>query len=311
MGRPNAILAALSANREDLLGGGKMKKVVVTGGSGFVGRHLIDGLLRRYPEVEITSISRSEGAIARLMTQCCSNRLTIVVGDVREPQTMRQAIAGADTVVHLAAMKRVEFSEQHCCQAVTTNVIGTINALAAFSGETFALMSTDKAVEPTNCYGATKFLAEKLVLAQADKNAGQARFMAVRSGNITGSTGSVLEIWKQQIASENEITVTDPRMTRLFVSIDQVVALIIAVLELGENGKIYVTPRGEGVLLGDFAQEAIKLYGDEYTRVRVIGKRPGEKLHEKTHIADEPNIIQGFERRVTVVTPEGASMAAV
>lgn len=286
-----------------------MKKVVVTGGAGFVGRHLIDELLRRYPEIEITSLSRSEGTIARLVTECCSNRLSVVMGDVRDAETMKEVIAGADTVVHLAAMKRVEFSEQHCCQAVTTNVAGTINALSAFSGETFLLMSTDKAVEPTNCYGATKFLAEKLVLAQAARQAGHARFMVIRSGNITGSTGSVLEIWRHQIARENEITVTDPRMTRLFVSVDEVVALIVAALEFGETGKIYVTPRGEGVVLGDFAREAIKLYGNENTRIRMVGRRPGEKLHEKTHVADEANIVVGFEKRVKVATEEEARTA--
>jgi len=288
-----------------------MRRVVVTGGAGFVGRNLIAELLRRYAEVEITSLSRSEGMIARLITHCSSSRLRIAMGDVRDAEIVREAIAGADTVIHLAAMKRVEFSEEHCCQAVTTNVVGTMNVLSAFSGDTFVLMSTDKAVEPTNCYGATKFLAEKMVQAEGAKRAGQARFMIIRSGNITGSTGSVLEIWKQQIARGNEITVTDPKMTRLFVSVDQVVALIIAVLESGENGKIYVTPRGEGVVLGDFAQEAIKLYGNEYTRMRIVGKRPGEKLHEKTHIADEANIIQGFERRVAVAIPEGAGTGAV
>jgi len=286
-----------------------MKKVVVTGGAGFVGRHLIEELLRRYPEIEITSLSRSEGMIARLVTECCSNRLSVVMGDVRDAEAMKEAIAGADTVVHLAAMKRVEYSEQHCCQAVTTNVAGTINALSAFSGETFVLMSTDKAVEPTNCYGATKFLAERLVLAHAAREAGHARFMVIRSCNINGSTGSVLEIWKHQISRENEITVTDPRMTRLFVTVNEVVALIVAVLDFGESGKIYVTPRGEGMVLGDFAREAIKLYGNENTRIRMIGRRPGEKRHGKTHVADETNIVLCFEKRVKVATEEEARTA--
>lgn len=271
-----------------------MKRILVTGGSGFVGRQLIAGLLGGYPGAEITSISRSEGAICQLMTRCATGRLKVVIGDVRDRQAMKLWLRGQDTVIHLAAMKRVDLCEEECRQAIVTNVLGTMNILDGFRGDTFVLMSTDKAVEPVNCYGASKLLAEKLVLERARKDGGKARYMIVRSGNVAGSTGSVLDIWMQQIAQRNEITLTDPNMMRLFITVDHLVKLLLAVLERGESGKIYVTPRGEGVSIGELADAAVKVYGNDQTRITIVGSRPGEKLREKTHVADDPSVVVGF-----------------
>lgn len=273
-----------------------MKRILVTGGSGFIGRCLIRELLDKYPDIEVTSISRSEGPISHLLATCPSERLRIVMADVRDIHKIKLAMRDIDTVIHLAAMKHVDLCEVHCREAAGVNIIGTMNLLDTFEGDTFIFMSTDKAVEPINCYGASKLVIEKLILEQARKQTRGARFMIVRSANIIGSTGSVLDIWKRQIAETNEIKVTDPSMTRMFIPVDRVVRLIIAMLERGENGKIYLTPREEeGMSIGDLAKEVIKSYGNDKTKIRIVGKRPGEKMHEKMHCEDEENTVSGFE----------------
>jgi len=278
-----------------------MNKVLVTGGSGFVGRNLIRELLNRYPDIEVTSLSRSEGVISQLLIDCPDTRLKIEIADIRDSQAIRQALRHKDTVIHLAAMKRVDLSEAESREAASINVIGTMNVLDAFQGNTFVLMSTDKAVEPCNCYGATKLVAEKLVLERARKELNGTRFMIVRSGNINKSTGSVLDIWKNQIEANNEITVTDPNMLRYYTSIDGVVKLYIAVLERGENGKIYFTPRGEPIVLKELIEKTIKLYGNESTKVKYIGLRPGERMSEKMRTPDEINTISGFEETTVAI----------
>jgi UDP-N-acetylglucosamine 4,6-dehydratase len=276
-----------------------MRKIMVTGGSGYVGRHLIRELLDRYEDVQVYSMSRSEGMIAQLLIECQSDRLKVVMGDVRDEEAVRWHMRGVDTAVHLAALKRVDLCEVECHETVETNVRGTMNLLEAFRGKTFVLMSTDKAVEPANCYGASKMISEKLVMERAKKRNG-ARYMIVRSGNVIGSTGSVTDIWRHQIRERNEITITHPDMMRFYTSVEGVVRLYIAVLEKGESGKIYFTPQGEAVVIGEMAQRVMKLYGNENTKIKYIGLRPGERMIEKMRSLSEENTVAGFEEMVSV-----------
>jgi UDP-N-acetylglucosamine 4,6-dehydratase/5-epimerase len=271
-----------------------MKKVLITGGSGFVGRHLIGELLTRYPEIEITSLSRSEGVISKLLMGCSDQRLKIAMVDIRDADGVRNALKDKDTVIHLAAMKRVDLSEDECREATTINVIGTMNVLDAFRGDTLISMSTDKAVEPVNCYGGTKLVAERLVMEMANKARRGKRFMIIRSGNIIGSTGSVVDIWKNQIEKDNEITVTDLDMRRYYTSVEGVIKLYVSVLDHGENGKIYFTPQGEAVILRDVVEKVIAQYGNEKTGVKCIGLRRGERMGEKMRTAEEMNTVAGF-----------------
>jgi UDP-N-acetylglucosamine 4,6-dehydratase len=271
-----------------------MDKILVTGGSGFVGRALIRELMKRYPKAEVTSLSRSEGTISQLLTECPDRRLKIVIADLRDTQAINQALRDKDTVVHLAAMKRVDLCEAECREAAGINVVGTMNVLDAFRGNAFVVMSTDKAVEPCNCYGATKLVAERMVMEQAKKATPAERFMIVRSGNIMGSTGSVLDIWKRQIEQSNEITVTDLDMMRYYTSIDGVIKLYIAVLERGENGRLYFTPQGEPVILREFVDKALKMYGNDQTKIKYIGLRPGERMVEKMRASSEVDVVAGF-----------------
>ena len=272
-----------------------MKKVLITGGSGFVGRSLIEELLRKYPDIEITSISRSEGTISRLLMGCPDKRLTIEMVDIRDAQAVRYVLRDKDTVIHLAAMKRVDLCEEECHEAASINVIGTMNVLDAFQGKTFILMSTDKAVEPCNCYGGTKLVAERLILERAKKASDGTRFMIIRSGNILGSTGSVMDIWKNQILKSNEIEVTNLDMTRFYTTVEGVAKLYVAVLERGENGMLYFTPRGEAQILRDMVDKAIKLFGNEKTKINITGLRHGERMEEKMRSDCELNTVSGFE----------------
>jgi len=276
-----------------------MKRILVTGGSGYVGRNLIRQLLNRYDELQIFSLSRSEGMISQLLMECQSDRLKIIMADIRDCEAMRHYLRDIDTVIHLGALKRVDLCEAECREAVETNVIGTVNLLDNFQGNTFILMSTDKAVEPANCYGATKMIAERLIMEKARKNPGD-RYMIIRSGNIIGSTGSVMDIWKHQIKERNEITITHPDMMRFYTSVEGVVRLYIAVLERGESGKIYFTPQGEPVIISEMAQRAIKLYGDGNTKIKFIGLRQGERMTEKMRSLSEGNTVAGFEETVAL-----------
>jgi FlaA1/EpsC-like NDP-sugar epimerase len=212
--------------------------------------------------------------------------------DIRDQNQVKRALHDMDTVIHLAAMKRVDLSEDKSQEAVSINVIGTMNVLNAFHGDTFISMSTDKAVEPMNCYGATKLVAEKLVQEQAQNNTHNGRrFMIVRSGNIEGSTGSVLDIWQHQIIENNEITVTDPDMVRFYTTVEGVTKLFIAVLERGQNGKIYFTPHNDPIILREMIQKAIELYGNDKTKVKITGLRHGERMSEKMYGADEAHLV--------------------
>jgi len=252
--------------------------ILVTGGSGFLGRHLIRELLDRYQDAEIRTISRSGNAIQRLLVECHNERLTPIVGDIRDVGSVRYAMRNVDTVIHLAAMKHVGLGETYPAEAIMTNVTGTKILLDSFCGNTFIGMSTDKAVEPAGCYGATKLLMERLILDQAKREEGK-RFMAVRTGNIFGSTSSVIEIWRQQIMQSNEIDVTDLKMTKFFIGVKTLVDFIIETMESGKNGGVYI-PYQKALTLADLAKAVIDSYGNQATRMRSIGIRPGEKPHE-------------------------------
>ena len=161
----------------------KKHKVLVTGGSGFLGRHLVKKLLDEYKDLEVTTIARNGEGIIRLLSVCANDRFKPLVGDIRDEEVLRFALRDVDTVVHLAAIKYINLCEISPSEAITINVNATASLLKLFKGSTFISMSTDKAVEASGCYGATKTIMEKMTLAEASKNTNQ-RFMVVRSGNI-------------------------------------------------------------------------------------------------------------------------------
>jgi FlaA1/EpsC-like NDP-sugar epimerase len=266
-----------------------MDKVLITGGGGFLGRYLIKGLLNKYSDIEVRALSRHEKDMTETIVHCDSDRLKPIIGDIREIDTLKYAMRGVDTVIHLAAMKHVNFCELYPSEAIAINTIAVMNLLKLFAGDTFIGMSTDKAIEATGCYGATKLLLEKLILEQSRKDAGR-RYIVVRSGNIFGSSGSVIEKWKHQIKQSNKITATSLEMTRFFINVNTLADFIIEIIERGESGKIYV-PFQKVATLEDLAKVVIELYGNEKTRMELTGLREGEKLHEKLFSSFETNIV--------------------
>lgn len=270
-----------------------MDKVLITGGAGFLGRHLVKGLLNKYSGVEVRVLSRHENDIAGIIVDCHSDRLMPIIGDIREVDTLKYALKDVDTVIHLAAMKHIDFCELYPSEAISINTVATMSLLKLFAGDTFIGMSTDKAIEATSCYGATKLLLEKLILEQAQKNAGR-RYMVVRSGNFFGSSGSVIEKWKQQIEQNNKITITNVEMTRFFINVNSLVDFMIQIMERGENGRIYI-PFQKIATLEDLSKAVIELYGDKKTRIEATGLRKGEKMHEKLFSPLERNIVSDLK----------------
>jgi FlaA1/EpsC-like NDP-sugar epimerase len=267
-----------------------MKKILITGGAGFLGRHLIKVLLDKYSDVEIRAISRHENEMVEMIVACNnSSRLKPIIGDIREVDTVKYALTNVDTVIHLAAMKHIDFCEMYPSEAISTNLIATMNLLKLFTGDTFIGMSTDKAVEATGCYGATKLLLERLILEQAWRNPDR-RYMVVRSGNIFGSSGSVIQKWKQQIKQSNKVTVTNLEMTRFFINVNTLVDFIIQVIERGESGKIYI-PFQKVAKLGDLAKAMVELYGDAKTKKEATGLREGEKMHERLFSPSQKDVV--------------------
>lgn len=261
------------------------KIILVTGGSGFLGQHLVPKLLEKYDTACIRVLSRDGNAIQKLLTRCPDERLIPIVGRIEDKSTTAYAAGGADTIVHLAALKHIDLCERYPQEAVETNINGTRILLDAFAGDTFVAMSTDKASEATNCYGATKLIIEKLVLEQAGRQLGR-RYMIVRSGNLFGSTGSVIEKWRQQIKQRNSIDITSPSMTRFFIDAATVADFIVELMRHGQTKSVNI-PHQKALRLTDLAEAAIDLWGDRGTTLKVVGPRAGEKEHESLYSEGE------------------------
>jgi UDP-N-acetylglucosamine 4,6-dehydratase len=268
--------------------------ILVTGGTGYLGSHLVKRLLEKYPDIKIRTISRSEYDIQKLKWQSNTNRVETMFGDVRDESKTEYALRDVDTVIHLAAMKHIDLCEENPLDAVTSNVYGTGNLLKYFNGNTFIGMSTDKALQPSGCYGATKLLQEKLILGQGKIHKDK-RYMIVRSGNIFASQGSVVDRWLKQVKTNNELAITDSQMTRYFIDVDTLVDYMIDIMENGKNGCIYV-PRQRCVVLADLVKAFIEIWGDKNTRIKILGLREGERMHEILYLPNESIITEMSSR---------------
>jgi len=265
----------------------KLKNVLVTGGTGFLGTSLIKKLTGLEDVLSIKTLSRDENKIQKLQQSVKSSKLETIVGDIRNNKILKYALKNIDTVIHLAAMKHIDLCETDSSEAIDINVNGTKKILDSFRGETFIAISSDKAVRPEGCYGATKLLVEKLVLEEGRKK--DKRYMVIRPGNIFGSSGSVLDKWKQEIKDFNQISITETHMTRFFIEVDDLVDFIIQILNHGKNGKIYI-PNHKSFGLGDLAKATLNLIGYGDTKLIELGLRKGEKMHESLFDANEKDI---------------------
>ena len=273
--------------------------VLVTGAGGSIGSELCRQIARVAPR-RLVLLDHAEDnlfAIARELEEdrhVHPSALAAVLADCKEGERMREVLAQhrPTVVFHAAAYKHVGLMEANPVEAVRNNALAT-RLVARLAGEqgvgTFVLVSTDKAVSPATVMGASKALAE-FAVEEMSSRFPQTRYATVRFGNVLGSSGSVVPIFRRQIARGGPVTVTDERMTRYFMTIPEAVQLIIRSGSLGEGGEIFVLDMGEPVPILQLARDMIELSGlapDEDIAIEIIGRRPGEKLHEDLFNSDE------------------------
>ncbi|MCI0521106.1 MAG: UDP-N-acetylglucosamine 4,6-dehydratase (inverting) [Chloroflexi bacterium] len=256
----------------------KDQVILVTGGTGSFGKKFVEVMLREYQPAKLIVFSRDELKQHEMRVNGFDHpSLRYFIGDVRDVERLRRAMHGVDIVIHAAALKQVPACEYNPMEAIKTNILGSSNvieaALDAGVKKVLAL-STDKAVNPVNLYGATKLAAEKLFVQSNAYAAGAAtRYACVRYGNVVGSRGSVIPIFIQQ-RQNGKLTITDERMTRFWLTLEQSVHFVIRCSELMRGGEVFV-PKIPSTKITDLASAIAP-----QAELEIIGARPGEKLHE-------------------------------
>lgn len=261
--------------------------VLITGGTGSFGRKFTEVMLRDYRPKKLIIFSRDElkqHEMQQLWPQSADSPLRFFIGDVRDKERLQRAFRGVDVVIHAAALKQVPACEYNPFEAILTNIIGAKNIIDAAIDQgvkKVLALSTDKAVNPVNLYGATKLCGEKLfVNGNAYSGPADCRFSCVRYGNVVGSRGSVIPLFRQQKA-KGKVTVTDPRMTRFWITLEQGVRFVIRATEQMHGGEVFV-PKIPSMNIMDLA----KAIAPE-CQIEQMGIRPGEKLHEVLISEDE------------------------
>ncbi|WP_188208226.1 SDR family NAD(P)-dependent oxidoreductase [Alkalibacillus aidingensis] len=282
----------------------KDKKILVIGGTGAIGDRLVNRLLREEPEV-IRVFSRDEYKQYLLQNEINHyDNLSYLIGDIRDYQRLSSAMQDIDYVFHLAAMKHVPSCEYNPYEAVQTNVHGTYNVIQAAMAqgvEKVLFTSSDKAVSPTNTYGATKLTAERLI-SSTEYSKGEVKtiFASVRFGNVLGSRGSVVPLFQRQIHTQRKITVTDLNMTRFMMTLNQATELMMEALQKAEGGEVFVL-KMPVILLKDLAEVVIDetcqkhQLNHEDIQIEEIGLRPGEKMYEELMTYDESTMAWELE----------------
>jgi FlaA1/EpsC-like NDP-sugar epimerase len=277
------------------------KIVLVTGAGGSIGSELCRQICRFQPK-QLVLVEQAENNLFYLQQELLrENRLSpsaliSIIADITDLSRMRQVfqIHQPTVVFHAAAHKHVPMMEDNPTEAIKNNILGT-KKIADLSDEflvdAFVMISTDKAVSPTSVMGATKRAAE--IYTQALNDHSKTKFMTVRFGNVLGSTGSVIPIFKEQIRRGGPLTVTHPEMTRYFMTIPEAVQLVLQAFALGKGGEIFTLDMGEPIKIVDMARDLIKLSGltpDEDIEIVYTGVRPGEKLFEELRLDGENNL---------------------
>jgi UDP-N-acetylglucosamine 4,6-dehydratase/5-epimerase len=271
----------------------KEQVILVTGGTGSFGKKFVETMLRDYQPKKLIIFSRDELKQHEMRVGGLDHpSLRYFIGDVRDAERLRRALHGVDVVIHAAALKQVPACEYNPMEAIMTNVMGARNVIEASldAGVKHVMaLSTDKAVNPVNLYGATKLVAEKLfVQANSYSGTGPTRFACVRYGNVVGSRGSVIPFFLEQ-KKTGRVSVTDPRMTRFWITLEQGVQFVIRCTETMGGGEVFV-PKLPSMKMMDLIQA---LAPD--AAVDVIGIRPGEKLHESLVSEDEARAAREFD----------------
>lgn len=272
------------------------RTVLVTGGTGSIGREIVSQVLRYKPRV-VRILSRNEYnqyAMRRELGE--RGDLRYLIGDVRDRDRLMRACEGVDVIFHASALKHVAICEYNPFEAVKTNVIGTQNIVEAalnYNMELLVGISTDKAVSPTNTMGATKLLAERMILSASQyKGDRRTRFGVIRFGNVLASRGSAIPMFIEQIRSGGPLTITHPQMRRFFMSIPEAVELALRASLSARSGEIFILKMPVMRIL-DLAEALIRIYAPKFgyrpqdIEIREIGLLPGEKLYEALMTPEE------------------------
>ncbi|HJW44401.1 MAG TPA: nucleoside-diphosphate sugar epimerase/dehydratase [Geothrix sp.] len=291
--------------------------VLITGAGGSIGSELARQIATFKPK-HVVLLGRGENSL--WMIQREYQRLfpdqaySLELMDIRKRAGLKEVfqLYRPDIVMHAAAHKHVPFLETHPVEAVANNIFGTLNVVEAaleMGTPNLVAISTDKAVNPTNVLGASKRVAECIVLEASKKAKAGSRFVSVRFGNVLGSRGSVVPIFQEQIERGGPVTVTHPDMTRYFMTIPEASQLVLQAGLLGETGKVYVLDMGEAVKIADLATDMVKLAGLTPGRdieIQYMGLRPGEKLHEELFLDQERQSTE-LHAKVFEANPQGIS----
>lgn len=280
------------------------KTVLITGGTGSWGHELTRQILQKKVG-KVIIFSRGELAQVKMKRHFNDDRLHFHVGDVRDVDALNSVMWGVDLVFHLAALKHVPVCEDHPDEAIKTNIEGTRNVCQAairFGVSKVIDVSTDKAVAPVNLYGMTKAIGERIMI-HANRNPRSTRFMCIRGGNAIGSNGSAIPLFINQVKTSNRITLTDERMTRYFMTLEEAVGLIFKATEIGVGGEIFVM-KMPAFYMKTIAEVIAKRYGNENTSITEIGIRPGEKLDEVLVSKDESRLTYVFDEDYYLIVPD-------
>jgi len=277
----------------------KNKSILITGGTGSFGKQYVETILERFKPKKVIIYSRDELKQFEMQQKFNAPEMRYFIGDVRDAERLRQAMRGVDYVIHAAALKQVPAAEYNPMECVKTNIHGAQNVIkAAIENEVEKViaLSTDKAANPINLYGATKLVSDKLFVAANNITGGHmTRFSVVRYGNVVGSRGSVVPFFEKLIAEgAKEIPVTDPRMSRFWISLQDGVDFVLSNFERMHGGEVFV-PKIPSMRITDLA-EAIA----PGMPIKVIGIRPGEKLHEIMVPADDSHLTLEFKNHYVI-----------
>lgn len=270
------------------------KVVLITGGTGSFGQAFTRKVLAEYEPRKVIIYSRDEYKqyMMRKKFEAHEKRLRFFLGDIRDKSRLLRAFEGVDYVVHAAALKQVPALEYNPTEAINTNVMGADNIVDAAidrGAKKVIALSTDKAVNPINLYGATKLVAEKIFVAANSYGGGRVKFSGVRYGNVMGSRGSVIPLFMRlKKEGVKEFPITDERMTRFWITLEQSADLVIKALEEAEGGEIFV-PKIRSTRIIDLARAI-----EPNCTFRYTGIRPGEKLHESLVSYDEARNVKIF-----------------
>ena len=283
----------------------KDKTILITGGTGSLGQALTKRLL----EMDVRAVrifSRNESRQIQMESKFQDERLRFLIGDVRDYQRLEMALEDVDVVFHTAALKHVPKIEYNPFESIKTNVIGSQNVIDAClkrNVERAVCIGTDKAVSPLNTYGSTKLLMEKLFVAAnnyLNREKYKTIFLAVRYGNVLGSSGSVIPKFIEQIKANKPVTITDPKMTRFSITMNEALDFILNSVKIAKGSEIFV-PKLRAYNIVDVKNALTELLSD--TSEKIMGIRTGEKLHETLINEDEIRYSWDFKNMYMIASP--------